>query len=246
MNNQEGAVSKLQEKYLLQTHELINRIITRKIGRLHFDSIEDVKQQIFLKLWRWKSKRQDKDLSEEEWLKLANTVAHNEVNDFFSEKHNQTILFSQMDENQEEIFSSVGSAAFDGNSAGGNKPEGAAQAETRSLLKLIWKLMQSLTLRQKYAYLLHQPDFIIDFIAAECCSMKELADYFEIEEKEFSEIFEQYPLSDERIAFLLQKKLNKKITVQNIWKARSEAKKRIAKHLAEYINHGRLSNQRRT
>ena len=241
MNKQESSVSKLQEKYLLQTLDLVSRIITRKIGKFHFDSVEDVRQQVFLKLWRWKSERHYKELSEEEWLRFANTAAHNEVNNFFSNKQNQTILFSQMDKGAEEAIHSAQSATINNNHSQGNSP-----VETQSLLQLFWKLAQNLTLRQKYAYLFHQPDFLIDFISSECCSIKELADYFETMEEEFLDVLDQYPLSDERIAELLEGKFDKKISIENIWKARSEAKKKLAKLLAGYIGDERTSDRGRS
>lgn len=241
MNKQESSVSKTQEKYLLQTLDLIHQIIARKIGKLHFDSIEDVKQQVFLKLWRWKSERRDKELTEEEWLRFANTATHNEINNFFSNKHNQMTPFSQIDEGSEEAFHSNESATLNNSHS-----QETAPVETQSLLRLFWKLSQSLTLRQRCAYFFHQPDFLIDFISSECCSMKELADYFEITEAEFLDILERYPLSDEKIAEFLEEKFNKKISIQNIWKARSEAKKKLAKLLAGYIGDERTSDSGRT
>lgn len=241
MAEQGGAVSPTQEKRLLQTHNLVHRIVFRKLGCSHSDSVEDLKQRVFLKLWRWKSTRGDKDLSEEEWGKMANVVAHNEINDFFSEQHKHDSLFSSMDDNAEEASAVTASSNFASNNQAGN-----SSVETGSLLRLVWKLVQSLTLRQKYAFILHQPDFIIDFIAAGCCSMKEFAEYFEISDEEFSRIMESYQLSDEQIANLLQQKLGRKTLPKNVWEARAKAKAKIAKKLAAYISDGRLSVERKS
>lgn len=238
MDKKDSDTSATQEKYLLKTRKLVRQIVSRKLGRFDYDSIEDVEQRVFLKLWRWKSSHEDKELSEEEWLRFANTVTHNEVNDFLSSKHNRTISLSQLDEDTQEIILS--------NSPSKNDFQVNSIVETRSLLLLVWKLVQNLTFRQKYAYFLHQPDFIIDFIAAECCSMKELADFFEVTEEDFSVILEIYPLSDVRIGELLKKRFSKEFSIQSIWKARSQAKAAIAKKLAVYIFDERLSGKRKT
>jgi hypothetical protein len=168
---------------------------------------------------------------------MANVVAHNEITDFFRKKDNQNVLFSQMNESVSQAVSAVESpGAIAGNSA----------PEIRSLLKPVWKAAQSLSLRQKYAYFLPFPDFIVEFIAYRCCSIEELAAYFESSEQELSEIIDALPISEDGIGALLTAKLNQQISMKQLWEARSKAKAKLAERLKEYISDERLSEQRRT
>ena len=240
MNHENFESSKSQENYLLETFSLVHRIVFYKLGARHRDSVEDVKQQIFLKLWRWKTKKSERELTEQEWRNLASVAAYNEVLDFFSSSHHRPMLFSQIDENIEELHLSILSTVSSQTPQSPDNP-----IETRSLLLLVWKAAQNLTLRQKYAFMLHNPDFIVDFIAAECSSMKELAEYFEVSLKEVSAFAGSDALPDKEIAEVLEKKLNQKVSPKSVWEARSKAKAKIAKRLAEFLNYGAASDQRR-
>ncbi len=124
-------------------------------------------------------------------------------------------------------------------------PQGSSAIETRSLLLLVWKAAQNLTLRQKYAFMLHNPDFVVDFIVAGCCSMEELTDYFEVTIDELLVILESDPLPDKTIAEILEKKLGQKVFPKSIWEARGKAKAKIAKKLAGLMSHGKLSDERK-
>lgn len=238
MKKDDSAVSPAQEQYILQTFSYIHKIIFRKLGAFHRDSLEDLKQRVFLKLWRWKIRQSERNLSDEEWQKMAHVVARNEVTDFFRKKDNRHILFSQMDESvKEEVFSVASPETVAGNS----------ETEIKSLLHLIWKLAQELSLRQKYAYFLQYPSFIVEFVAAGCCSIKELAIYLEVSRQELSEIIDSLPFSDEEIGELLERKLGgrQKISRKKIWEARAKAKAKLAGRLKEFIPNVRLFVRRR-
>lgn len=231
-------ISLTQEKYLLQTFPLIHKMIVRKLRWLHLDSVDDLKQRVFLKLWRWKTLKSNRDLSEDEWMKLANVSVRNEVAEFFRGIYTRrTIAFSQLNEMTKDKIEGADLAAGD--------LEGNSRAEVCSLLALIWKLSQTLTIRQKYTYFLQNSEFIIDFISCGCCSIKDLTVFFESTEKELQDIVEALPLSDERIGKLLEAKLGEKLTPNKIWEARSKAKAKIARRLREYISYEGLFDQRK-
>lgn len=229
-------ISPNQGKEFVCVAPLVHKVISRKLGSRHRDSIEDLKQKVFLKLWRWKKDRETDDLTEEDWLKLANVAARNELTDFFREKYTRDVPFSQLsDAMQQEVSDTESAEILPGNS----KPE------ICSLLKLVWKAAQSLTLRQKYAYFLPFPDFIVEFIVCKCCSIEELAFYFETNADDFSEIIDRLPLSDENIGKLLEEKTGGKITSKQIWEARSKAKARLAAQLKDSVFNGRSSIAKR-
>lgn len=227
-----------QQKYLLLVFPGIHKIISRRLGKAHRSSIEDIKQRVFLKLWRWKKEESEKNLSREEWQKLANVVARNEVTEFFREKYTRRdVLFSQMDEDAKTAVFSTESE---------EKLQGNTRAETCSQLKLVWKAAQTLTLRQKYTFFLQFRHFIIEFILCECCSIEELVRYFETNREELSRIIEKLPLSDDEIGRQLEQKLGEGLSPKQIWEARAKAKIKLAKILSGYISDERLFIQRRS
>ncbi len=94
--------------------------------------------------------------------------------------------------------------------------------------------------------MLHNPNFIVDFIAAECCSMKELKDYFEATEDELLVIADSNdPFPDKTIAEILEKKLGQKVSQKSVWEKRAKAKIKIARKLAELLNNAAASDQRK-
>lgn len=236
-DTEEESVSSHREKDFACVAPLIHKVISRKLGSRHRDWVEDLKQKVFLKLWRWKEDHKfEDDLTEEEWRKLANVAAHNEVTDFFREKYIRDVPFSQMNDAMQQEITEIESYEV---LAGNSKPE------ICSLLKLVWRAAQKLTLRQKYAYFLPFSDFIVEFILCECCSIEELAFYFEVSESKLSEIIDRLPLSEENIGKLLEAKLGGKIAPKQIWEARSKAKARLAAALRDSVFNERSSITKR-
>lgn len=122
---------------------------------------------------------------------------------------------------------------------------GNSQPEVCSLLKLVWQAAQTLTLRQKSAYFLPFSDFMVEFIVCKCCSIEELASYFEVSEDELSVIIGELPLSEEQIGKLLEAKIGGKITPKQIWEARSKAKAKLAVALRDAVFNERSSEPKR-
>lgn len=220
------AVSPDEEKILILVAPLVHKIISRKLGARHRDSVEDLKQKVLIKLWRWHNQHEGAMLSAEEWSKLAQVTARNEVIDFFREKYRRDVPFSQLNEIAEQEIELIEST---------DELPGNSGPEVRSLLKLIWRAAQNLTLRQKYAYFLPFSDFIVEFIVGECCSIKELAAYFEISESELAVIIDRLPLSEAEIGKLIAEKIGRATTPKQIWEARAKAKARLAAQLRDIL-----------
>lgn len=234
--NGEETVAPFVDEDLRQIAPLIERIIARRLGALYRDAVEDLKQKVFLKLLNRKKAHAAENLTKEEWRKLANVTAQNEVIDFFRAKYSRDVPFSQMNEAMElKVYSQQTPEPIAGNS----------QPEVCSLLKLVWQAAQNLTLRQKYSYFLQFSDFIIEFIVCRCCSIEELARYFEVNEQGLSAIITELPLADASIGNLLERKLTVKIAPKQIWEARSKAKMKLAASLKDSVFNERPFNPKR-
>ena len=220
------AVSPDEEKNLIFVASFVHKIISRKLGARHRDWVEDLKQKVLLKLWRWQNHQGGVELTEEEWKKLANVTARCEVIDFFREKYRRDVPFSQLNDGAEREVKQIEST---------EELPGNSKPEICSLVKLIWRTAQNLTLRQKYAFFLHFSDFIIEFIVCECCSIRELASYFELSESELSVIIDRLPISEAEIGKLIAAKIGRTMTPKQIWEARAKAKVKLAAQLRDFV-----------
>jgi DNA-directed RNA polymerase specialized sigma24 family protein len=205
-----------QEQYLLETVPLIRRIVGRKLLNFYSASTDDVSQRVFLKLWKWISKSK-KELTREEWQKLANTAAQNEIKTFFSHKSNRESLSI---EDQDAIHK-----------AGYATLEGDSEREVNSLAISVWKDIKDLSLRQKYALLLQKQELIFYLVASKCCQIDEVAHHLQISKEKFIEIYQLLPLSDERISEIYFEVSKEKLTTKQVWEARSKARTKLSKVL---------------
>lgn len=209
-----------QDGCFLETLPLIRRIADCKLRGFYRQAVEGVVQRVALKLWKWKLRHPQKMLSEDDWQRLANRATHNEIKNFYSSRLRKEISLSEISE--EEIVVE-------------NKTQiemtAEASAELRSLLTRLWTAAQQLSLRQKYAFLLRNADYIIDLIGNEVSSLNEIAESLELTGEELKEVIVNLPLADERIRSLLETKLQEKITAKQVWSARNKAKTKLRKAL---------------
>lgn len=214
-----------QERLMLDTIPVIKRIAGNKLSAPYYDSIEDITQKVLLKLWRWKSARNDKNLTGEEWKKLANTATQNEVNTFYSHNSKKEIRLSDT-EAIEEFFFHARDAKIEGNS----------KFEVYSILSCIWNILQSFTLRQKYALLLQNQEFIVDLITTGCCKISDIADTLNLEKDILVRLIKQLPLPDEEICQVFEQAFREKITPKQMWESRCKAKVKLLKELKKLGN----------
>lgn len=216
-----------QDDYFLKTLPLIRQIAARKLRGHYRYAVEGIIQRVALKLWRWKLRYPQKELSEDEWQRLANTAAQNEVRNFYSSRLRKEISLSEISEEDIVVL---------------NKTQiempGDTSTELRSLLGQLWTAMQQLSVRQKYALLFRNADYIIDLIGNEVSSLREIAESLELRTEELKEIIVNLPLSDERIRNLLETKLQEKITVKQVWAARDKAKIKLRNALRTLNENG--------
>jgi DNA-directed RNA polymerase specialized sigma24 family protein len=110
----------------------------------------------------------------------------------------------------------------------------AWQVEKRIFLKRLWEEIRQLPLNQKTALLLNLRDAegrgcISLFPAAGIADVRHLAETLEMREKDFTELWNELPLDDARIAGLLR--MNR----QQIINLRKSARERLARRLRGFI-----------
>ena len=224
MENKFTHISLTQEKYILQALANINKLIRYKLGFTYADSVEDLSQRIFYKIWSW-SLKHGKNLNYEDWQKILNVTVRREIAEFFSEKYRRDILFSQV--TNQTVLLSIESFH--------DQLEGNSETETNSLLLVIWKAMQKLNLRERYALVLYETNLLIEFIYGKYCTTQEIAEYFQLSKQETTDILRMLPLADERITKMLEKKINKEVSPKQLWEARSKAKSKLNKIVTNYL-----------
>lgn len=220
MEQEQLPISSIQENLYLRTFPFIRQLTAQKLSRFCFEAIEDITQQVMLKLFQWKTRRVDRELSQEEWLRLANTATQNEIRRYYANQKRQ-----QNDFPREAGGNGYVSWLID--KAPKYRIEGNTDEELRSLLFNLWKTLQLQTQREKYALLFGKVEIIRYLILYRCCTIDELAEALELTKPDFLSIYKSLPMPDQEIAGILGNKLNRQITSETIWKARQRARKKL-------------------
>lgn len=233
MQNEKLLASSVQEKYFLNTFPLIQKIASRRLSVYCQATVEDITQKVMLKLWSWKTARSERDLTEDEWGRLANIAAQNEVKRFYAGKQQREVPLAEITENTD--FHRLTETATE------VEIEGNSEIELRSLLGQMWKLILNQSLREKYALLLKNRELLNHLFAYRCCNIQEATDVLELTKDEFIKIYRSLPLSDQDIAVILRRQLGEEVSAENVLKARQRAKAKIRKELAGTGSHGKTS-----
>jgi DNA-directed RNA polymerase specialized sigma24 family protein len=119
-------------------------------------------------------------------------------------------------------------------SAAAGATDTAWQVEKRIFLKRLWEEIRQLPLHQKAALLLNLKDdegrgCISLFPAAGIADVRHLAETLQMSEEDFSELWNELPLDDARIAELLR------LTRQQVINARKSGRERLARRLRGFI-----------
>jgi DNA-directed RNA polymerase specialized sigma24 family protein len=237
MQNENLLAASAQEKYFLNTFPLIQRIASRRLSVYCQATVEDITQKVMLKLWSWKTARAGRELSEDEWGRLANIAAQNEIKRFYAGKQQREVPLAEIAENTDfrkltEIAAEI-------------EIEGNSEIELRSLLGQILKSVLDQSLREKYALLLKRRVLLNHLFSYQCCNIREAAEALDLTKEEFIKIYRSLPLSDADIAALLERNLQEPVTAENVLKARQRAKAKIRKALAGAHSHGKTSVARK-
>jgi len=193
------------EHSFLSALPIVHRIVARRRSRLDSDNGSDLVQEVALRIWRWRSKYQNKSeqMSGEEWNSFTARTAYNEVNRQLSRGGRQ--LHLSLDDVSEIEEPSV---------------EGQTNAEVFSLIQQVWQATCKLSLRQRRSLLLHSQELIIYFLQIGITE-RQLAGALDFNEKDWNDVCDRLPMTDAEIAEITE------ATAGSIKKARYEARVKL-------------------
>ena len=209
----------IQETYLIDTFPLIKQIVSRQVTVSDIDEAEDLVQEVKLGLLIWKRNRSTNQYTREEWLKIANTSAYNEIRTFYSRRSTNSLSLSTIDE--DDICNCAK------NSLSVTRLEGSTNMELHSLLVKIWEVIQRQTLIEHYALLLKNDELFLHLLSYRGCDIKEMAEKLHLQEIDVEQLVKEVPLTDKQITVFLQTRLNRQTTPQALRKARQRATKTL-------------------
>lgn len=180
----DAADARSAELSFLGSLPIVQRIVGRRRSRLDSTNGPDIVQEVALRLWRWRRNYQAKSekMSNEEWNAFAARTAYNEVNRHFSEGNNAAnVPLDVLSEIQEPSV------------------EGQTEIEVFSLINQVWQVICRLSLRQRWALLLHSQELIIYFMQGGITE-REVAEVLELSGGDWNDIRNRLPLTDAQIA----------------------------------------------
>ena len=175
----------------------------------------DIVQAVALRLLKWRGRNQEKseEMSPDEWQSFAARTAFNEIN-----RQNSNKL------SVKEVPLEDGSEIVTAKSV-----EGQSEAELQSLTRIVWQKICLLTLRQRYALLLHNGQIVISLMQGGITD-EEFATSLEMPLEEWLYLSDKIRLPDNKIAELVFERRGGKSLEsleKSIKKARYEAREKL-------------------
>lgn len=225
LNEPVAAVACQQEDRMLETLPLILRLAgARKHNLPDWATIEDLRQTVALNLLKWKRLRPELELSGEEWLKIANTATINQVGKY----HHAARVRRETPLAEIEKYEPVKRESRRGHRV---SPAGNTPVEVDSLAGRLWKVIKTLTFRERCAILLEARGLLGTIVGRRGCDITQIAEALEMECGELFAVIELVPLAAGEIARLLADKLKEPVTAKQVIEARSRAKAKIRRAL---------------
>jgi len=202
------------EHWFLAALPVVQRIVTRRRSWLDQTNGSDLVQEVALRLWRWRRTNQARSekLSKEEWNAFAARTAYNEMNRHFSkEKYAANVPLDVLPDIEDPSV------------------EGQTEIEVFSLINQVWQKICGLSLRQRWALLLHSQELII-YLLQGGITEKEVAEVLELSGRDWHDIRNRLPLTDTQIAKEIRYAGRRRVslsTAGSIKKARYEARVKL-------------------
>lgn len=203
--------SPLTEKFITESLNLIRKVISGRRS-IATDDVPDIAQDVALRLWKWRSKFEDKcsQMAEVDWKSFTARTAHNEVNRNLSNRNRQIeVSVDEFDERDDSVE--------------------ASSAETVFLVETVWQGICKLSLYQRQALLFSSVDlvlYLLQFGVDEEALLREL----NLSRTSWESIAARMPLTDTEIAEIANPGLGRKrkeTTANAVKKARFDARKRL-------------------
>lgn len=201
----------ISEGFVAESLNLIRKVIAgrRSIAR---DDVSDIAQDVALRLWKWRTKFEDKSshMADVDWKSFTARTAHNEVNRNLSNRNRQIeVSLDDFDARDDTV--------------------GASSAETFLLVETVWQGICKLSRYQRQALLFSSVDlvlYLLQFGVDEDALLREL----ELSRTAWESIAARMPLADAEIAEIANlgsERKRTKTTANAVKKARFDARKRL-------------------
>ncbi len=200
-----------REGFFAESLKLIRKVIAGRRSVMA-DDVSDISQEAALRLWRWRSKFEDKSsqMAEADWKSFAARTAHNEVNRNLSNRNKR--IETSLDETE---------------ALGGEVD--ASSAETIVLVETVWQGICRLSLYQRQALLFSSVDLVL-YLFQFGIEENELLAKLELTRESWERISTRMPLTDIEIAEIANPNSangQRVATAGAVKKARFDARKRL-------------------
>lgn len=200
-----------REGFFAESLKLIRKVIAGRRSVMA-DDVPDISQEAALRLWRWRSKFEDKSsqMAEGDWKSFVARTAHNEVNRNLSNrnKKNETSL-----DETEALGDEVN----------------ASSAETFVLVKTVWQGICRLSLYQRQSLIFSSVDLVL-YLFQFGIEEDDLLAELELTKESWERISTRMPLTDIEIAEIANPNSangQRVATAGAVKKARFDARKRL-------------------
>lgn len=204
-NGAPESVNPSSEHSFLAALPIVRRIVARRYSGLDPNNGLDLVQEIALRIWRWRSKYEDKSnqMTGEDWNSFAARTAYNEVNRELSRTRRPANLpLEDVAESEEPSI------------------DGKSDVEVFSLIQQVWQATCNLSLRQRRSLLLHSQELIIYFLQIGIAE-NDLANLLDFSDTVWCTVRDRLPMTDLEIAEISDG------TAGSIKKARYEARLKL-------------------
>ena len=200
-----------REGFFAESLKLIRKVIAGRRSVMA-DDVPDISQEASLRLWRWRSKFEDKSsqMAEGDWKSFVARTAHNEVNRNLSNRNKK--IETSLDETE----------------APGDEVN-ASSAETFVLVKTVWQGICRLSLYQRQSLIFSSVDLVL-YLFQFGIEEDDLLAELELTKESWERISTRMPLTDIEIAEIANPNSangQRVATAGAVKKARFDARKRL-------------------
>ena len=202
-----------REGFVAESLKLIRKVIAGRRS-VPNDDVPDISQEIVLRLWKWRTKFEDKSarMADVDWLSFTARTTHNEVNRNLSNRGRH------IEVSIDEVELSQGSQI-------------SPSDETFQLVEIAWQGICRLSLHQRQALLFNSVDLVVNLFQFGI-EEDDLLGMLGLSRESWKSISARMPLTDSEIAEIANLDPTKRksgTTEGAIRKARFDARRKLAR-----------------